>query len=104
MEYNPEWDLRALMLSQLEQIPYVKDLVARSQMHVEQSLSFLRLQYCVLFLSPYLFDRTILPQRLQVNSSAMGQAGWMPDKNGTQLLDQGRRMKMPSHLTLRYLY
>jgi hypothetical protein len=25
-EYNPEWDLRALMLRQLEQIPYVKDL------------------------------------------------------------------------------
>ena len=27
VEYNPEWDLRALMLMQLEQIPYVKDLV-----------------------------------------------------------------------------
>jgi hypothetical protein len=29
VEYNPEWDLRALMLRQLEQIPYVKDLVKR---------------------------------------------------------------------------
>jgi len=27
--YNPEWDLRALMLRQLEQIPYVKDFVKR---------------------------------------------------------------------------
>jgi len=27
--YDPEWDLRALMLRQLEQIPYVKDLVKR---------------------------------------------------------------------------
>jgi hypothetical protein len=27
--YQPEWDLRALMLRQLEQIPYVKDLVKR---------------------------------------------------------------------------
>ena len=27
--YNPEWDLRALMLRQLNQIPYVKDLVKR---------------------------------------------------------------------------
>ena len=27
--YNPEWDLRALMLRQLEQIPYIKDLVKR---------------------------------------------------------------------------
>ena len=29
VEYNPMWDLRALMLRQLEQIPYVKDLVKR---------------------------------------------------------------------------
>jgi len=29
VEYEPEWDLRALMLRQLEQIPYVKDLVKR---------------------------------------------------------------------------
>jgi hypothetical protein len=29
IEYNPEWDLRALMLRQLEQIPYIKDLVKR---------------------------------------------------------------------------
>jgi len=29
IEYNPEWDLRALMHRQLEQIPYVKDLVKR---------------------------------------------------------------------------
>ena len=28
-EYNPVWDLRALMLRQLEQIPYIKDLVKR---------------------------------------------------------------------------
>jgi len=27
--YNPEWDLRALMLRQLKQIPYIKDLVKR---------------------------------------------------------------------------
>jgi hypothetical protein len=27
--YQPEWDLRALMLRQIEQIPYVKDLVKR---------------------------------------------------------------------------
>ena len=27
--YQPEWDLRALMLCQLEQIPYVKDMVKR---------------------------------------------------------------------------
>ena len=27
--YQPKWDLRALMLRQLEQIPYVKDLVKR---------------------------------------------------------------------------
>ena len=29
VEYNPEWDLKALMLRQLEQIPYMKDLVKR---------------------------------------------------------------------------
>jgi len=29
VEYDPEWDLRALMLRQSEQIPYVKDLVKR---------------------------------------------------------------------------
>jgi hypothetical protein len=29
VEYNPEWDLRALMLRQLHQIPYVKDQVKR---------------------------------------------------------------------------
>jgi len=29
VEYNPEWDLRALMLRQLNQIPYVTDLVKR---------------------------------------------------------------------------
>jgi len=29
VEYNPKWDLRALMLRQLEQIPYVKDLIKR---------------------------------------------------------------------------
>ena len=29
VEYNPECDFRALMLRQLEQIPYVKDLVKR---------------------------------------------------------------------------
>jgi transposase len=29
VEYNPECDLRALMLRQLEQMPYVKDLVKR---------------------------------------------------------------------------
>jgi hypothetical protein len=29
VEYNPEWDLRALMIRQLEQIPYIKDLVKR---------------------------------------------------------------------------
>ena len=29
VEYNPEWDLRALMFRQLEQIPYVKDLIKR---------------------------------------------------------------------------
>jgi transposase len=31
VEYDPESDLRALMLRQLEQIPYIKDLVKRLQ-------------------------------------------------------------------------
>ncbi|HUS78827.1 MAG TPA: transposase [Patescibacteria group bacterium] len=29
MEYNLEWDLKALMFRQLEQVPYIKDLVKR---------------------------------------------------------------------------
>jgi hypothetical protein len=29
VEYQPEWDLKALMLRQLLQIPYMKDLVKR---------------------------------------------------------------------------
>jgi len=29
VKYNPEWDLRALMIRQLEHIPYIKDLVKR---------------------------------------------------------------------------
>jgi len=29
IQYNPEWDLRALMIRQLLQIPYIKDLVKR---------------------------------------------------------------------------
>jgi hypothetical protein len=29
VQYNPEWDLRALMIRQLLQIPYIKDLVKR---------------------------------------------------------------------------
>jgi hypothetical protein len=29
VEYNPEWDIKALMLRQLLQIPYVKDLSKR---------------------------------------------------------------------------
>jgi len=29
IEYKPEWDLKALMLRQLLQIPYMKDLVKR---------------------------------------------------------------------------
>ena len=33
VQYNPEWDLRALMLRQLLQIPYVKDLVKRLRRH-----------------------------------------------------------------------
>jgi hypothetical protein len=65
-------------------------------MQVEHSLSFLRLQYLVLLFSPYLPECTILPQRLQVNSSAMGQASKMQDKSGTQLPDQGRSEKLPA--------
>jgi len=48
--YNPECDLRALMLRQLEQIPYMKDLVKRiarnPNMHASGDphvLSFFRL-------------------------------------------------------------
>jgi hypothetical protein len=29
IEYNPEWDLKALMLRQMEKVPYIKDLVKR---------------------------------------------------------------------------
>jgi len=29
VQYTPEWDLHALMIRQLEQIPYIKDLVKR---------------------------------------------------------------------------
>ena len=29
VQYNPAWDLRALMIRQLEQIPCIKDLVKR---------------------------------------------------------------------------
>jgi transposase len=29
VQYNPEWDLRALIIRQHEQIPYVKDLAKR---------------------------------------------------------------------------
>ena len=35
VKYNPECDLRALMLRQLEQIPYVKDLVKRLRRYRE---------------------------------------------------------------------
>jgi len=35
VEYDPECDLRALMLRQLEQIPYVKDLVKRLKRYKE---------------------------------------------------------------------
>ena len=37
VEYQPEWDLRALMLRQLEQIPYVKDLVKRLRRNCARS-------------------------------------------------------------------
>ena len=39
IEYAPECDLRALMLRQLEQIPYVKDLVKRLTRNLEMRLS-----------------------------------------------------------------
>ena len=35
VEYDPECDLRALMLRQLEQIPYIKDLVKRLRRYKE---------------------------------------------------------------------
>ena len=35
VEYGPEYDLRALMLRQLEQIPYIKDLVKRLRRYKE---------------------------------------------------------------------
>jgi hypothetical protein len=35
VEYDPECDLRALMLRQLEQVPYVKDLVKRLKRYKE---------------------------------------------------------------------
>jgi hypothetical protein len=35
VEYAPEYDLRALMLRQLEQIPYIKDLVKRLRRYKE---------------------------------------------------------------------
>jgi hypothetical protein len=39
VEYDPECDLRALMLRQLEQIPYVKDLVKRLSRNREMRLA-----------------------------------------------------------------
>jgi len=39
VEYDPECDLRALMLRQLEQIPYVKDLVKRLKRSREMRLA-----------------------------------------------------------------
>jgi len=39
VEYDPECDLRALMLRQLEQIPYVKDLVKRLNRNLEMRLA-----------------------------------------------------------------
>jgi hypothetical protein len=39
VEYDPECDLRALMLRQLEQIPYVKDLVKRLNRNREMLLA-----------------------------------------------------------------
>jgi len=39
VEYDPECDLRALMLRQLEQIPYIKDLVKRLRRYKEMRLS-----------------------------------------------------------------
>jgi len=42
VEYNPEWDLPALMLRQLEQIPYVKDLVKclRRNAHLRRAYGY----------------------------------------------------------------
>jgi len=34
VEYNPKWGLRALMLRQREQIPYMKDLVKRLRLNL----------------------------------------------------------------------
>lgn len=39
VEYDPECDLRTLMLRQLEQIPYVKDLVKRLNRNLEMRLA-----------------------------------------------------------------
>jgi len=39
VEYDPECDLRALMLRQIEQIPYVKDLVKRLNRNLEMRLA-----------------------------------------------------------------
>jgi len=39
VEYDPECDLRALMLRQLEQIPYIKDLVKRLNRNREMRLA-----------------------------------------------------------------
>jgi hypothetical protein len=39
VEYDPECDFRALMLRQLEQIPYVKDLVKRLNRNLEMRLA-----------------------------------------------------------------
>ena len=39
VEYDPESDFRALMLRQLEQIPYVKDLVKRLNLNREMRLA-----------------------------------------------------------------
>ena len=39
IEYDPECDLRALMLRQLEQIPYIKDLVKRLNRYKEMRLA-----------------------------------------------------------------
>ena len=63
-------------------------------MHVEQSPSFVRLHYLVLLFSPYLPECTILPQRLQVNSSVMGEGVFQENKNGTQLHVAERFMKI----------
>jgi hypothetical protein len=39
VEYDPEFDLRALMLRQLEQIPYIKDLVKRLRRYKEMRVA-----------------------------------------------------------------